>query len=278
MSSARRSPLLPLAALSLSALAACGAVGPGLDSAEGDGERDRALAIFVDHSRTDRIEPSKGDHTDWSYVDILDQGRIKLTVSIDRPEELEGGEVEVFDEFGNRLSRTPVEDNQTIYVFNTEVKKVPNKFFVRVFAKGGGSPYTLGAAMELPPPPPEPVVVAPPPPPPQEPIVPRVRTPRAAPPPAVKPPPPPSEAPVAAAVVTGYVVRVQPSEDNSQVTLFIKLDQGGSITKGARGTLTLKDEVVSIVLNSVSNKNATAVVRLPPHKFTGNLVVKISAN
>jgi hypothetical protein len=108
--------------------------------------------------------------------------------------------------------------------------------------------------------------------------VPRVRTPRAAPPPAVKPPPPPSEAPVAAAVVTGYVVRVQPSEDNSQVTLFIKLDQGGAITKGARGTLTLKDEVVSIVLSSVSNKNATAVVRLPPHKFTGNLVVKINAN
>ena len=93
MSSARRSPLSSLAALSISALAACGAVGPGVDSAEGDGERDRALAIFVDHSRTDRIEPSKGDHTDWSYVDILDQGRIKLTVSIDRPEELEGGEV-----------------------------------------------------------------------------------------------------------------------------------------------------------------------------------------
>jgi hypothetical protein len=62
------------------------------------------------------------------------------------------------------------------------------------------------------------------------------------------------------------------------VTLFIKLDQGGAITKGARGTLTLKDEVVSIVLSSVSNKNATAVVRLPPHKFTGNLVVKINAN
>jgi hypothetical protein len=53
---------------------------------------------------------------------------------------------------------------------------------------------------------------------------------------------------------------------------------GGAITKGARGTLTLKDEVVSIVLSSVSNKNATAVVRLPPHKFTGNLVVKINAN
>ncbi|MFZ4734743.1 MAG: hypothetical protein ACOYM9_02300 [Bradymonadia bacterium] len=275
-----QSGLRLLNCLCFAALLGCGSVGPSMDSAEGDGERDRALAIFVDHSRTDRIEPSKGDQTDWSYVDVVDQGRLKLTVSIDSPERLEAGEVEFFDEFGNQLSQTRIEDNQTLYVFTTEVKKVPNKFFVRVFAKGGGSPYTLGAAVDLPPPPPEPVVVAaPPPPPPQEPIVPRAKP--ARPPttgPVVRPPPPPTAPPVAAASLSGRVIRVQPSEDNTQVTIFIRLDEGAAVSKGARGVLSLKDGDVPIVLTSVTNRNATAVVKQPPHKFTGNLTVKISAN
>ncbi len=257
---------------------ACGSVGPNLDSIEGDFERDRANAVFIKRSVTDRLEPDKGDNTDWKYVDVLDQGKLTVTIGIDQPERLLEGDIELFDEFGNRINRYRVEPNQTVYVFEEDVRKIPNKYFVKLFAKQGGSPYTVGVDQALPPPPPDPVVVSAPTPGPLDAAPPpRART--RAPGPPKAGPTPSTAAPAAVASVGGKIFRVIPSEDNTAVTIAIKLDEGATVAQGDRGQV-YRDggpvEGAGFTVSSVSGRTAQARVNAPPHKFTGTLTVKIS--
>lgn len=263
--------------------AACGAVPSNLDSSdEGDNERDRAMAVFIDRSVTDRLDGDNGDNTDWKYVDVVEQGKLKITVSLDHPEALEQAEVELTDEFGSRLDRSVVESNQPVYVFDQQVRK-PTKFFVKIFSRHGGTPYTVGSSLELPPPPPEPTVVAapaPPPPPPMEPAIPRAK-PKPGP-VVVKPagPPPPVAAPTPPPAVTkvgGRVIRVIPAEDNGSVTISIKLDEGAVVSVGDRGTVFKGggESVGDFVITSVSGRSAQAKVNKPPHLFNGSLSVQI---
>lgn len=264
-------------------VAACGAVPSNLDSSdEGDNERDRAMAVFIDRSVTDRLDGDNGDNTDWKYVDVVEQGKLKITVSLDHPESLDQAEVELTDEFGSRIDRSVVEANQPVYVFDQQVRK-PTKFFVKIFAKHGGTPYTVGSSLEMPPPPPEPTVVAapaPPPPPPMEPAIPRakpkpvgppmVKPPGPAPATAAPPPPPPSSK------VGGRVIRVIPAEDNSSVTISIKIDEGAVVSAGDRGTVYKGGESVGdFVITSVAGRSAQAKVNKPPHLFNGSLTVQI---
>jgi hypothetical protein len=270
--------------LSLVAVAGCGAVPSNLDSSdEGDNERDRAMAVFIDRSVTDRLDGDNGDNTDWKYVDVVEQGKLKITVSLDHPESVQQGEVELTDEFGSRLDRSVVEDNQPVYVFNQDVRK-PTKFFVKIFARHGNTPYTVGSSLEMPPPPAEPTVVAapaPPPPPPMEPAVPRAK-PKPGP-PAVKPAPGPAPAtaapppPPPSAKVGGRVIRVIPAEDNSSVTISIKLDEGAVVSAGDRGTVFKGsgESIGDFVITSVSGRSAQAKVNKPPHLFNGTLSVQI---
>ena len=271
--------VFPLVALA----AACGTVPSNLDSSdEGDNERDRAMAIFIDRSVTDRLDGDNGDNTDWKYVDVVEAGKVKITVSLDHPESVDQGEVQLTDEFGSPLDRSLVEQNQPVYVFNQEVKK-PTKFYVKIFVRHGATPYTTGAAFEAPPPPPEPTVVAapaPPPPPDLPPAVPRphphplapVAHPSSAPAPMTAPPPPPPPA----AKVGGRVIRVIPAEDNASVTISIKLDDGAAVAVGDRGTVYKGGESVGdFTITSVSGRSASAKVNQPPHRFNGSLTVQI---
>ncbi|MCB9534881.1 MAG: hypothetical protein H6704_01355 [Myxococcales bacterium] len=272
MSVARRLPLLA-AALHL---AACGSVGPSIDSAqEGDEVRDQALAVYVDRTITDRLDGPEGDNTDWKYVDIVEQGRLRLVVNVDTPDRLLGGEVGFFDEFGNRLDRSLVLANQTTYVFATEVEKIPNKFFVRVFAKDGTSVYSVGATLspKPAPPPPKPytgpVVEVPeaPPPPPKR-AKPRARRPSKRPPP-VKPPPPPPPVEPAATSVRATVVRALPAADGQSVTLHILLPKGKKLAKRS-GTLYRDGAPIGQVrITKGSVGRVYGVIATPPGKVTG---------
>jgi hypothetical protein len=284
MKSARPCPARRRDALLLGLLVAgCGTVPPNLDASdEGDNERDRALAVFIDRSVTDRLDGDNGDNTDWKYVDVIEQGKLKITVSLDHPENIDQGEVELTDEFGSRIDRAVIEPNQPVYVFNQQIRK-PTKFFVKIFARHGGTPYTVGSALELPPPPPEPTVVAapaPPPPPPMEPAVPRVGPKK----PAVVKPGPPTPAPATAAPpppaptarIGGRVIRVIPAEDQNSVTISIKLDDGAVVAVGDRGTVFKSGESIGdLQITSVSGRNAQAKVNKPPHLFNGSLTVQI---
>lgn len=149
MKRAGRTPRLPLWTM-LWLLAGCGGISTQLDSnSEGNEVRDRANGLYFDETRTDSIDGGEGDNTDWSYLDIADPGGVRISVGFDNPEKLEGAYVALFDEFGKRLDRRLVVPNTTSYVFDRDVKKVPNKLFVKVFTKDGKSVYSLGARISL---------------------------------------------------------------------------------------------------------------------------------
>ncbi len=260
-------------------LAGCITVGGAVDSrSEGDQARDRALAVFVDRTVTDRINGSEGDNTDWKYIDIVDPGHLRVTVSIDNPGSLKGGELSLHDEFGERLERRLVMDGQVSYVFEVDVEKVPHKYFVRVFTKEGTSVYTVGSRLAYAPPPkppepvfadepePEPVVAAP------APVKRKVRKRRPRPRPAPKPKPEPVAAP---SVVKGKVVRVIPGD--GYVKLSIRLSADAPVKKGASGTVLKNgspmDEPLQVL--KVSGRSVTARVNAPPGHFSGKLTVSI---
>jgi hypothetical protein len=261
--------------------AACGSVAPSVDGqSEGDQDRDLARAVFLDHTVTDRIDGNAGDNTDWKYVDVVEQGELQITVSVDRPDGLEGAEVVFYDEFGGLLKRHPVEPSENIYRLALDVEKIPNKFFVRTFTKGGESPYTVGARLAPPPPPPAPVVSPPPPPPEPEPQPVRrpPPPPRPTPRPVATPKPPPAPAPAPAAFVTGDVVRVIPADDNQSVTISIRLRGNADVAKGAGGWVLKGGSRIDgarLTVVSVRGQNVQAVVRQPPGKFSGSLTVQI---
>lgn len=268
--------------LTAAAVIGCGSVKPSLDGkSEGDEVRDRALAVFIDRSTTDRIDGDDGDNTDWKYVDVIDKGRLSITVSIDAPDKLSGAEIAVHDEFGSRLERLLVVDNQTNYVFGTEVEKIPNKYFVKIFTMGGTSAYTVGVRLAYAPDPtpPRPVAPAPAPAPVYEPEpepvrkAPTIRKRAPERPPAPRPPPVAEPEPVAKSSVTGRVVRVTPSEDASYVTLSVRVD--GPVAKGAVGEVYKGGENLgSGRVTRGGNKTISVRVDKAPGKFTGGLTVK----
>lgn len=278
-------------AASACCLLAVGCGGAQLDSnTGGDGVRDQAMGMFVNESSiTDGLDGDSGDNTDWRYVDVTDSGRLTLTVSVDKPEALQGGEVSLHDEFGGRLERQPVAGNRGTYTFAQEVERAPTRFFVRVFAEGGRSSYSVGAqqAVRTPPPAP-PVAVAPPPtvyeepepeprrPPPRQPrkrpTAPK-RPPVVANNPPVAPPTPPPSTP-SAAVIEGFVTRVIAGKNNESCELTIRL-ASGSVAKGQRGDLVRGGELLErVVVTRVSGSNLSATVPLPPGKLTGSLRVR----
>lgn len=267
-------------------LAGCGSVGPNLDAAsDGDEVRDRALAVFLERTITDRIEGSRGDNTDWKYIDVVDKGQLRIEVRLDTPEQVKDAEVTFHDEFGSRLERFLVIPNQENYVFSTEVEKIPNKYFVRVFSKEGTTTYSVGATLAYapePPPPtrvqappePEPVYAEPEPRPrPQPKPRPVVRRPK--PQTAPTPPPQPPPQPPPAASVNGSVTRLIPGDDGQSVTITIRVPAGAEITKSTPGAVYRDGERLGAVqITKVAGTVVTARVNQPPGKFTGKLVVK----
>jgi hypothetical protein len=255
----------------------CGGISTQLDSnSDGDEVRDQATGLFLDMTRTDSIDGGEGDNTDWTYLDIIDPGGLRISVGFDNPERLEGAYVSLFDEFGKRLDRRLIVPNTTSYVFDQDVEKVPNKFYIKVFSKDGKSVYSLGARIALAPTaePRTVVQVQQPEPEPEPEAEVRVRCPkgmvsrkgdcvcprgtyragnrckrrksgRVTRPPKNPPVATPSRAPATTAslppattgrTIGGQVQRVLPSADGQSVTVFIRLDASG-VKKGDRGQL-----------------------------------------
>lgn len=271
-------------------LLATGCGGASLDARTGgDGVRDQAMGLFVNESSiTDGLDADEGDNTDWRYVDVTDEGRLTVTVSVDKPDQLSGGEVSVHDEFGGQLERQLVAGSRSTFTFAQEVEKSPTRFFVRVFAEGGRSPYSVGAMQSIraskvvappkvaePEPPPDVEPEPPPrrPPPGRQPR--KVSTPKrtvAVTPPPSRPEPPPAQ-PLAAAI-EGFVTRVIAGKNNESCELTIRLT-GGTVAKGQRGDLVRGGEVLErVVVTRASGSNLSATVPLPPGKLTGSLRVR----
>ncbi len=258
-------------------LIGCGGVGGAVDSESGGDElRDRANGFFVDRgSVTDRLNGDGGDNTDWKYVDVNDPGRVSINVVFDSPESLTGARVTLHDEFGERLDQRVVSASTgSGYRFDTEVEKVPNKFYVRVFTREGTSAYSIGARLAYAPRPATPQPFAEPAPP-LEPVAvakPRKKRRRRA--RKKAPVAAPKPAPVATpAKVRGRIVRMSPG--SGYVLLTVRLPAGATVPKTARGKV-FKDGSaqswgVSIV--KVKGNNVTVKVRQSAGHFTGKLSV-----
>lgn len=271
------------AALISALLCGCGAIGGGLDSqSEGDEVRDRArLAGEVNQSVTDRIDGSNGDNTDWKYLNVFDKGDLTISVRMDSPEKVEGGEITLHDDFGARLDRQTLDPKRPDYYFKIPVNKKPSKYYVRVFAEAGTSAYTVGSQLRLPPappPPPPPVQVTQvqpdpaPPPPPQ----PRRRR-RVRPKPKVQPepPPPPPPAPVGEQI-SARVFKVIDSGDGGAL-LTMKLSASGAVRKGMSGQLFKNGSALpqKVRITSVSGKIAKGKTSVHYSKLlTGSIKVK----
>lgn len=264
--------------LAAAALVGCGGVSARDAESGGDELRDRANGFFVDRgSVTDRLDGDAGDNTDWKYVDINDPGRVTISVVFDTVEALEGARVTLHDEFGERLETRPVSPTMgSGYKFETEVEKVPNKYYVRVFTKEGTSAYSVGAKLAYAPraAPPQPIVEPSPPP---EPVVaakPKKRRRRAA---KRKPKPKPKPKVVAAPTrVRGKIVRMSPGA--GYVKLSVRVPNGSNVPKSAQVSI-LKDGAsqgwgASIL--KVSGNNITVKVNQSAGHFTGKLAVVFS--
>ena len=257
-------------------VAGCGGVGPQYDGAqEGDEVRDQALAVYVDRTVTDRLDAGDGDNTDWKYIDVVEQGRIRVAVSVDTPDRLKKGELAFFDEFGNRIDRFLVTGNQTSYVFATEVEKIPNKYFVRFFADDGSSVYSVGATLSLKPsaPPPKPyagpVVEEPPIAPPAPPVKPPTKRHAPKPRPDVTAPPPPPPVASGTETVRAMVVRALPAADGQSVALHIVLPKGRTLV-GRTGKLLRDGSVIGpVTITKGKTGRVYGVITTPPGKVTG---------
>ncbi|MFN3202993.1 MAG: hypothetical protein ACE366_31660 [Bradymonadia bacterium] len=270
-----------LVALMALGLTACGAIGGGIDSrSEGDEVRDRArLAGQVNQSVTDRIDGANGDNTDWKYLDVFDKGDLTISVRMDAPEGVEGGEITLHDDFGARLDRQTITAKRPDYYFKIPVNKKPSKYYIKVFALGGTSAYTVGSQLRLPPeppPPPPPTVVTrvePPPPPPPQPKR-RKRTVRRR---TVKPPPPPPPPPPPTVdAITARVFKVIDSGDGGAV-LTMKLSKAGAIRKGMQGRLSKNGSALPqrVVITSVNGKIAKGKTNVHYSKLlTGSIKVR----
>ncbi len=116
---------------------------PDWDSG-GDHKRDLAKRSPVGRAVTDSVDAGKGDHTDWKYIPVPGNGRMKLKVSVDNPKV--AASILFIDNLGQPLGRTRVDGNKRVYEFEEEVEE--GKYFVQVQSSKYGSTYTVKTFFE----------------------------------------------------------------------------------------------------------------------------------
>ena len=110
----------------------------------GDHKRDLAKRSPVGRAVTDSVDAAKGDHTDWKYIPVPGNGRMKLKVSVDNPKV--AATILFIDNLGQPLGRTRVDGKSRVYEFDEEVEE--GKYFVKVQTSSFGSTYTVKTFFE----------------------------------------------------------------------------------------------------------------------------------
>ena len=116
---------------------------PDWDSG-GDHKRDLAKRAPVGRAITDSVDAGKGDHTDWKYIPVPGNGRMKLKVSVDNPKV--AASILFIDNLGQPLGRARVDGNKRVYEFEEEVEE--GKYFVQLQTSKYGSTYTVKTFFE----------------------------------------------------------------------------------------------------------------------------------
>jgi len=125
---------------------ACAVEKPGIDTASGgDHKRDLAKKIPLGRTVTDSVSAPKGDHTDWKYIDVPEEGTLKVTVSVDNPNV--SANVLVYDELGEPLQRAIVNAKEHSYDFEFPVDS-GKKYFVKMAATKFETVYSVSNQFE----------------------------------------------------------------------------------------------------------------------------------
>ena len=129
----------------VSATAGCAVEGqrPDYDSG-GDHKRDLAKRSPVGRAVTDSVDASKGDHTDWKYIPVPGNGRMKLKVSVDNPKV--AATMLFIDNLGQPLGRARTDGNKRVYEFEEEVEE--GKYFIQMQSSKYGTTYTVKTFFE----------------------------------------------------------------------------------------------------------------------------------
>ncbi len=136
----RRVGWLALSAALLFVLA-CAVEKKGIDTASGgDHKRDLAKMIPLDRSVTDSVSAPKGDHTDWKYINVREEGDLVITVSVDTPTVM--GTILVTNELGEPIERRML--NARDQTYEVEIPVEPGKYFVRMGVSKFETVYSVG--------------------------------------------------------------------------------------------------------------------------------------
>jgi hypothetical protein len=192
-----------------------------------DAKRSGAQTLLPNKPHTDEISYVNQDQTDWYRVEL--RGRPNppvLTTKINWDNVNSDVRIDVYDEFGQEISASPVRDKGvTQKQLLTQIEK-PGVYYIRVTAptKTDGTVYTMEAEWNEP----QAVVVAPPPPPPvEEPPPPEKKVRHHE---HVDAPPPPTGEKVMARVVSAY-------REGAGLMMYIDKGSAAGIRVGSQGSV-----------------------------------------
>lgn len=126
---------------------ACAVEKQGIDTnSGGDHKRDLAKKIPLGRTVTDRVSAPGGDHTDWKYIDIEEEGTLKVTVSVDNPQV--SGVLMILNELGEPLRRMTINAREHSYEFEDIPVEPKQKYFVKVAVSKYETVYSVGNTFE----------------------------------------------------------------------------------------------------------------------------------
>jgi hypothetical protein len=124
----------------------------------GDHKRDLAKLAPLNRAVTDSVNADKGDHTDWRYIQVPKEGKLKISVSVDN---LRVPATILFvDGLGQPIERKRVNGKDMLYEWESEVQE--GRYFVKMQTARYQTVYTVSNEyVPKPEPEPEPVAAAP---------------------------------------------------------------------------------------------------------------------
>lgn len=248
---------------------ACAVEKKGIDTASGgDHKRDLAKMIPVGRSVTDSVSAPKGDHTDWKYMTVKEEGTLFVTINVDNPTVV--GTILVTNDLGEPLERRMLNAKTHTYEFDLPVS--PGKYFVKMASARYESVYSVGNRFERRE---QTAVVI------MDPVAPRPRgggrRPRPVTPAPIRPddPPPEPEVDPTKVVVTTTILNVVPWKEGKASRITFKQGSAQGIKRGATVAISSGG---SCIVKEVFPRASVCFVDKPPETFKEGTRVVITSD
>ena len=259
--------MLLLLCAGLLVLLACPVERTGIDTASGgDHKRDLAKMVPLDRTVTDSVSAPKGDHTDWKYINVKEDGDLNVTVSVDNPSVV--GTILITNDLGEPLDRKML--NAKTHTYEFEIPVDAGRYFVKMASSRYETVYSVGnrfVKKEAP----SVVIMS------QGESRPRRRyrpskrpATSAAPPPTIEPEDDPTKI-----VVTTTILNVVPWKEGKATRITFKQGTGQGIKRGATVAISTGG---SCIVKEVFERASVCFVNKPPTSFKEGTRVVITSD